>query len=175
MPQRRGRKPPKQDHSVYVQQLFQDFLSRNNGRLAAAPQCDTRTNFFQPEPVNVPEQRKKPGIFDRAVYARFERDNNGGFMRQEPTIGAKTGLMRWIDHQRNQRMPQNQVHKSLRTDDYLNLPAPPIVGAFPAVGVGTPPFAIESPLLEGKPSPPPADIGDCAAIDAVAAERPTDD
>ncbi|XP_053674331.1 uncharacterized protein LOC128724630 [Anopheles nili] len=122
MPARRGWKQPKQDHSVYVQQLFKDFLTRNTEKPADIADTDTRTNFFQRDSTAA-VQRKQPGIFDRAVYARFERDtHNGGFMRQEPVAGLKTGLMKWIDHQRNHRTHQNVLHKTTRSDDYLNLP-----------------------------------------------------
>uniref|UniRef100_A0A182RE85 Uncharacterized protein n=1 Tax=Anopheles funestus TaxID=62324 RepID=A0A182RE85_ANOFN len=122
MPQRRGWRQPKQDHSVYVQQLFRDFLTRNNEIPTAAAPTDARTNFCRPEPV-VTEQRKQPGIFDRAVYARFERNtNSGSFIRQEPSNRSKTGLMRWIDQQRNNRPQRNVGQKVSRMDDYLNLP-----------------------------------------------------
>ncbi|XP_058118646.1 uncharacterized protein LOC131288357 [Anopheles ziemanni] len=122
MPQRRSWKPPKQDHSVYVQQLFKDFLKRNHGKPTNVVPMDTRTNFVQTE--TTVRQRKQPGIFDRAVYARFERDANGaGFKRQDSTTGFKTGLMKWIDQQRNHRQQQHTVlPKTTRSDDYLNLP-----------------------------------------------------
>lgn len=123
MPQRRAWKPPKQDHSVYVQQLFKDFLSRNSEiPVVEAGSNNARTNFFRPEP-GISEQRKQPGIFDRAVYARFERNTNSGcFMRQEPTNRSKTGLMRWIDQTRNKRARSVAQKASSRIDDYLNLP-----------------------------------------------------
>uniref|UniRef100_A0A182VPW2 Uncharacterized protein n=1 Tax=Anopheles minimus TaxID=112268 RepID=A0A182VPW2_9DIPT len=121
MPQRRGWRQPKQDHSVYVQQLFKDFLMRNNEVPTTAVPNDARTNFGRPDP-NIAEQRKQPGIFDRAVYARFERNtNSGSFIRQQSTNRSKTGLMRWIDQQRNNR-PQRNGQKVSRLDDYLNLP-----------------------------------------------------
>ncbi|KFB46337.1 AGAP013302-PA-like protein [Anopheles sinensis] len=122
MPQRRSWKPPKQDHSVYVQQLFKDFLKRNHGKQTAVVPGDSRTNFVQTE--TTVRQRKQPGIFDRAVYARFERDANGaGFKRQAPSTGFKTGLMKWIDQQRNHRQQQHTVlQKTTRSDDYVNLP-----------------------------------------------------
>ncbi|XP_053659997.1 uncharacterized protein LOC128709037 [Anopheles marshallii] len=122
MPQRRGWRQPKQDHSVYVQQLFRDFLTRNGEIPITAGPNDARMNFCGPKP-GVTEQRKQPGIFDRAVYARFERNtNNGSFIRQEPTHRSKTGLMRWIDQQRNNRSQRNVAQKPPRLDDYLNLP-----------------------------------------------------
>uniref|UniRef100_A0A182J5C6 Uncharacterized protein n=1 Tax=Anopheles atroparvus TaxID=41427 RepID=A0A182J5C6_ANOAO len=120
MPQRRGWKPPKQDHSVYVQQLFKDFLTRNHGKSANVAPTDTRSHFFQTE--TTAQQRKQPGIFDRAVYARFERDTNGAFKRQESTAGFRTGLMKWIDQQRHQRQQRTVLQKTTRSDDYLNLP-----------------------------------------------------
>ncbi|XP_050069814.1 uncharacterized protein LOC126557931 [Anopheles maculipalpis] len=123
MPQRRAWKQPKQDHSVYVQQLFKDFLTRNNEVPIAGATNNARTNCFRPEPC-ISKPRKQPGIFDRAVYARFERNTNSGcFMRQEPTNRSKTGLMRWIDQTRNKGAPRNLAQKaSSRMDDYLNLP-----------------------------------------------------
>uniref|UniRef100_A0A182SPA2 Uncharacterized protein n=1 Tax=Anopheles maculatus TaxID=74869 RepID=A0A182SPA2_9DIPT len=121
MPQRRGWKQPKQDHSVYVQQLFKDFLTRNNEVPITGTSNNARTNLWT-EP-GISEQRKQPGIFDRAVYARFERNtNSGSFIRQEPTSRSKTGLMRWIDQTRNKRAPRNVAQKVSRLDDYLNLP-----------------------------------------------------
>uniref|UniRef100_A0A182YEQ9 Uncharacterized protein n=1 Tax=Anopheles stephensi TaxID=30069 RepID=A0A182YEQ9_ANOST len=121
MAQRRGWKQPKQDHSVYVQQLFKDFLTRNNEVPIAGASNNARTNQW-PEPV-ISEQRKQPGIFDRAVYARFERNtNSGNFVRHEPTNRSKTGLMRWIDQTRNKRAPRNVTQRVSRMDDYLNLP-----------------------------------------------------
>ncbi|XP_052890583.1 uncharacterized protein LOC128298822 [Anopheles moucheti] len=122
MPQRRGWREPKQDHSVYVQQLFRDFLTRNSEIPITTGPNNARMNLCAPKP-GVTEQRKQPGIFDRAVYARFERNtNNGSFIRQEPTHISKTGLMRWIDQQRNNRSQRNVAQKPTRLEDYLNLP-----------------------------------------------------
>lgn len=122
MSKRRGWRHPKQDHSVYVQQLFKDFLARNTVNSIANPSIETRKNFSRAE-SKISENCKQRGIFDRAVYARFERNTNcGGFIRQEPTRRSKTGLMRWIDQQCSKHEQRAVIQKTSRKDDYLNLP-----------------------------------------------------
>ncbi|XP_052863894.1 uncharacterized protein LOC128270527 [Anopheles cruzii] len=123
--QDRCKQQRRHDHSVYVQQLFKDFLTRNNGpRPATVAASNMQSGLFNPET----RQRKQPGIFGRAVYARFERDGNGGdtYLRREANVTIKTGLMKWIDQQRNhhqeQQHPKKNLRKTVRFDDYLNLP-----------------------------------------------------
>ncbi|XP_035774862.1 uncharacterized protein LOC118457404 [Anopheles albimanus] len=130
--QQRG-KQQRLNYSIYVQQLFKDFLTRNsrnreNGApRPIVPENNKDLSCRQEEPL---PRRKQPGIFDRAVYARFERATHGqeALIRCEPTSGMKTGLMKWIDQQRSQQNSQQrqQSHVSrrpTRADDYLNLPS----------------------------------------------------
>ncbi|XP_058057806.1 uncharacterized protein LOC131208891 [Anopheles bellator] len=122
--QDRCKQQRRHDQSVYVQQLFKDFLTRNNGpRPATVAPSNKQSGFCNPEI----RPRKQPGIFGRAVYARFERDGNGGdtYLRREANVSIKTGLMKWIDQQRHhqeQQHPKKSLRKTVRFDDYLNLP-----------------------------------------------------
>ncbi|XP_050084831.1 uncharacterized protein LOC126570836 [Anopheles aquasalis] len=129
--QRRG-KQQRQNHTIYVQQLFKDFITRNSGSRGTETgrPIVAANNSDYPRRQDVPlPRRKQPGIFDRAVYARFERATHGqeALIRCEPTGGLKTGLMKWIDQQRSQPdSQQRQSHvprRPTRGDDYLNLPS----------------------------------------------------